>query len=80
MSELCQFKPEPNRRPWRDLASAPKNATDVELCLSFKSGEKCIGHWAEDLSGDEQPPFRGWFTKCGSGFTGVKPIAWRPLA
>lgn len=43
---------------WQPIETAPKNATDVRL--KNADGEK-VGHYAEDLSGSEQPPFQGWF-------------------
>lgn len=39
-------------------------------------------HFAEDMSGEEQPPFSGWFIPVGQhsfhGLDHKKPIAWQP--
>lgn len=42
-------------------------------------------HWASDLSGEDQPPFEGWFrpVKDSDGRTSYyayigEPVAWRP--
>ena len=37
-------------------------------------------HFAQDLSGEEQPPFSGWFRplESGHGYIQVHPKAWRP--
>lgn len=68
-------------RGWRSLKSAPKNATWVWGKLA--SGEQVKMHWAEDLSGEEQPPFKGWYVRVGEGaagyFSQVEPVAWLPL-
>jgi len=41
-------------------------------------------HWACDLSGEEQPPFRGWFIPRNPrhyGFVGIdEPVGWMPAA
>jgi hypothetical protein len=38
-------------------------------------------HFAQDLSGEEQPPFSGWFKPSGSGYAEVENVkAWMPLA
>jgi hypothetical protein len=71
-------------RPWQPMSSAPKNATDVEV--QTPAGEVLVAHWACDLSGEDQPPYRGWFKKVmGLGgrvlyCAGIdEPKAWRPL-
>ena len=40
-----------------------------------------LGHWASDLSGEEQPPFEGWFTKSGEHryCQITDPISWREI-
>lgn len=41
-------------------------------------GTICKAHWACDLSGEDQPPFIGWFTKCGNGYREIpQPMFWR---
>lgn len=45
---------------WRSMDRAPKNCEEVQLLM--KDGRVVRNaHWAEDLSGEEQPPFIGWF-------------------
>jgi hypothetical protein len=63
---------------WRTMESAPKNATWVEV----DTGTRIVrAHWASNLSGEEQPPFEGWFEDKGSYFAAVfpSPIRWRPI-
>lgn len=65
---------------WRPWSSAPKNATWVEVLLRDRTVK--VAHWAEDLSGEEQPPFSGWFVGKGEqSFSALigEPIGWRPL-
>jgi len=75
-------KPEPE---WRDMADAPRNGTEIVLrvpCKGYPEFYRQIGHWGEDLSGSEQPPFRGWFKRWGSsGFAEIDPdpTGWMPL-
>lgn len=65
-------------RDWLPIHLAPKNATWIEVELPNHQIE--IVHWASDLSGEEQPPFEGWFKKMDSYYSQVpNPIAWRPL-
>ncbi len=62
---------------WRNMDTAPQDATTVEVMLpDFKTEE---AHWACDLSGEEQPPFRGWFAKRGTHYSQVYPMRWKPL-
>lgn len=63
------------------IPPVPKNASWQRVRLA--SGEEHTAHWACDLSGEDQPPFRGWFIKAGScsGFTQIdEPTSWRPLS
>lgn len=63
---------------WHSMVDAPKNATWVEGW----NGKKVVKmHFAEDLSGEEQPAFSGWFVDCGSYFGAVHPAPkrWRPI-
>jgi hypothetical protein len=46
-------------KPWRLMDSAPKDCTIVMLLLDDDT--EVEAHWACDLSGEDQPPFRGWF-------------------
>ena len=53
------FAPTPD---WKPMDSAPMNSTRVNLMM--KNGAVVYGaHWACDESGEEQPPFRGWFIR-----------------
>jgi len=38
-------------------------------------------HFAKDLTGEDQPPFSGWFVpfKNGKGYQEVTPVAWMPM-
>jgi hypothetical protein len=64
---------------WREMGSAPRDATTLEVLMHDRTTR--IAHWAQDLSGEDQPPFRGWFEKCGAGFSQIEdPIAWRYIA
>lgn len=62
---------------WQPMASAPRNATWVQV--KMKTGETMEAHWASDLSGEDQPPFEGWFTHGGENYFRwiPDPIAWR---
>lgn len=64
---------------WNPMRTAPKNATWIEV--ETKDGQICQAHWASDLSGEEQPPFEGWYVepKPGYSYRQVQPIQWRPL-
>ena len=70
------------KRQWLSMDTAPKGET-VEVRM--KNGKKRIAHFAQDLSGEEQPPFKGWFTERSKqhpeyGYVQVDdPVAWRPM-
>lgn len=66
---------------WRTMDTAPKDGTEI-IVFSPRAGTKgkLIAHWAQDLSGEEQPPFRGWYYWSGHGFNEVcDPVSWMPL-
>lgn len=64
-------------RCWKSMASAPMNATWVEV--KMRNGKILKAHWAAG-GGEEQPAFRGWFVDAGSYMRGIAdPVAWRPL-
>lgn len=53
-----------------------------EVLVLLANGDQWIAHWACDLSGEEQPPFRGWFRDNGSGRGYVQiaqPQFWKQL-
>lgn len=63
---------------WKHLKDEPNSARDIEILL--ESGEVVIGHHARDLSGENQPPFEGYFQKAGLSFTLVTNAkAWREI-
>lgn len=70
---------------WQPIETAPKDSTDVLLFGKqfHNSGlKKFIGHWASDLSGEEQPPFEGWFYLISHGEYSScweAPTHWMPL-
>lgn len=65
---------------WQPMSTAPKDATEV-LVLT-QDGKEVVAHWASNLSGEEQPPFHGWFMRnsnlnCYVGIS--EPQGWRPI-
>lgn len=67
---------------WRSISEAPKGKS---VRVKLKSGKTLTAHFAQDLSGEEQPPFKGWFTERSKihpeyGYVEIEtPIAWKPL-
>lgn len=63
---------------WQPINTAPKNATWVRV--KMRDGRVLKAHWASDLSGEEQPPFEGWFIDKGTYMAGIEtPEYWKPL-
>lgn len=66
---------------WLPIATGPQTATWVMGKLA--DGKEVRMHWACDLSGEDQPAFKGWFEEVGTGahrwFRGVDPAYWRPI-
>ena len=64
---------------WRTMESAPKDSRWVMVLLP--NGEEVKAHYACDLSGSEQPPFRVYFREHSKNvFVGVDdPTHWRPI-
>ena len=61
---------------WGPIATAPKNATWIEVIMS--DGTTLEAHWAQDLSGEDQPPFQGWFNR---KLVQIEtPDGWRPIS
>lgn len=82
MTVTLAFREPPPVDGWRCMHSAPRNATWI--IVRNDAGEH-RAHWAEDMSGEEQPAFRGWFREAlhGCGFVelpGGEPTEWRPDA
>lgn len=76
--------------PWKTMDRAPKDCTWIEVKSDLEPRRKFVptktkvyvAHWAQDLSGEEQPPFSGWFegSPFAGGYSGVPdPYCWRPL-
>jgi hypothetical protein len=66
---------------WRPMDSAPRNATEIQVKMADGTVIKPV-HWAEDLSGEWQPAFRGWFKPGGGkdGFVEIEePALWAPM-
>jgi hypothetical protein len=77
-------KDQPLANEWKPISTAQKKAVNVILKVpkdGYLGYREVIGHWAEDVPGEEQPPFRGWFYDTGYDFTQIKPepTHWRPL-
>lgn len=80
----------PAAEGWQPAATAPQTAVEVQLGyppVGFNGPAILVAHWAQDLSGEEQPPYRGWFqANVGDGgkVHGYREapagfVAWRPL-
>lgn len=67
---------------WLSMDDAPKGRT---VRVKLKSGKITEAHFAQDLSGEDQPPFKGWFTLRSAahpeyGFIQIDdPISWKPM-
>lgn len=68
---------------WQPMATAPKEGYPIEfVTVKLADGStRSPCHYACDLSGEYQPPFKGWFIPdgTGKGYKEVHPVAWRPL-
>jgi hypothetical protein len=63
---------------WQPIETAPRNAT--WLLVKMADGMIYRAHWACDLSGEEQPPFRGWFIRKSDFMKQIEtPKFWMPL-
>jgi hypothetical protein len=71
------------RSHWWFMHNAPKGI-EVET-KPFDSDKITIAHYARDLSGEEQPPFEGWFVAviCDGKVSFYReidrPELWRPI-
>lgn len=66
---------------WQPIKTAPKDATEMRVLMRDGTVYE-RAHWASDLSGEDQPPFQGWFipSQNASGFREIEePTHWRPL-
>lgn len=60
---------------WSSMDYAPRDGSWIVVEID---NETIRAHWAEDLSGEEQPPFSGWFAEDGAGsYRQVHPVRWR---
>lgn len=78
-NEVAEAVDRQTREGWRPMRTGPMTGPVVDVEVKTKDGRVVEAHFARDLSGDEQPPFEGWFTRAGSGFTQIDPVAWRPI-
>lgn len=74
----------PSEPVWLPIDTAPKNAKEVILrvpCKGWPDHYAIIAHYAEDLSGSDQPPFKGWFRNTGYGYAelSASPTGWMPF-
>lgn len=61
---------------WNPIKTIPKDCTEV-IILS-ENGKEYTGHYACNLSGEEQPAFEGIFYKTGNYYSEVpRPISWK---
>ncbi len=64
---------------WHSMTTAPKGGL-VEVILLLKDGKEVTGHWASDLSGEDQPAFEGWFKRVSQySCMEVNPVGWKPV-
>lgn len=65
---------------WLPMWAAPRNAKNVKVRLSNGEIHEPV-HFAQNLSGEEQPAFSGWFKPDGKGYREVENVkAWMPIA
>ncbi|MFA4971809.1 MAG: FYVE zinc finger domain-containing protein [bacterium] len=70
---------------WNPMATAPRTAQNVRVMMSDGTVHE-EAHWASDKSGEDQPPFEGWFVAVRSEETGAvvayrgipDPVGWQP--
>lgn len=78
--EAVEIAPEP--APWRNMKLAPVDGPVVWIIGQLADGSEVRMHFAQDLSGSDQPAFSGWFKQVGDGagsyFASVYPVRWRP--
>lgn len=64
-------------KPWLSMNIAPDMSWPrlIFIMAKLKDGSVCRCHYAQDLSGEYQPAFSGWFNDAHNE---IKPVAWRP--
>lgn len=67
------------------MNTAPRNATTIQVRMANGQVHPDC-HWACDLSGEDQPPFKGWFVPVTDHEGKVirynqiaTPRAWKPV-
>lgn len=69
---------------WKPILLAPRNATHLRVMMWDGTIHE-DAHWACDLSGEEQPPFQGWFVPVKdhagkvTAYSGIKVPKWWAL-
>ena len=69
---------------WQPISTAPKNAKSIRVLMKDGTIHE-DAHWAQDLSGEDQPPFIGWFIPRSKehpefGYVGIEaPKSWMPM-
>lgn len=68
---------------WQPMDTAPKTLHGFRALMADGTIHDDV-HWAEDMSGSDQPPFRGWFIPVVRDGKVVryqeieKPVQWMP--
>lgn len=67
------------RREWFPMEDAPKDGTHIRCRMKGGIIHEDV-HYAQDLSGEIQPMFDGWFIPNDSGFREIdQPEAWQKI-
>lgn len=61
---------------WQHPMHAPQNGK--EFWAEDSTGKLVVAHWASDLSGEEQPPFQGFFKWNGCMYQEILIKRWVP--
>ncbi len=65
---------------WFPLSTAPTRGRSIEVEVLCRNGTIKVAHYACDLSGEEQPAYRGWFERVTPTYNSeVDAIAWRHI-
>lgn len=70
---------------WKPILTAPRNCTHLRVMMWDGTIHE-DAHWASDFSGDEQPPFDGWFVPVNdssgkvTSYSGIKTPKWWALS
>lgn len=73
------FSPPP-RSSWWFCPRVPVNRWKAKwVQVMLEDGTVLDAHWACDLSGDEQPPFLGWFDRQHREILFKRIMLWRKL-